>query len=54
MVLCFGVTSELITVNVVFINLPMVSTCIPQFHQLWFDVIVEMFRVFHENIQCYM
>lgn len=25
-----------------------------QCHQLWFDLIVKMLKVFHENIQCYI
>lgn len=54
MVLCFNVNSVLIAVNVVFRYSSMLSTCIPQHYQLWFDLIVKMFRVFHENIQCYI
>lgn len=54
MVLCFGVISVLIDVNVVFTYPSMLSTCIPQRHQLWFDLIVKMLKVFHENIQCYI
>lgn len=60
MVLCFGVNSVLIAVTVVFTYSSMFkknknkSTCIPQCHQLWFDLIVKMLKVFHENIQCYI
>lgn len=53
-VLCFRVNSVLIAVNVVFTHSFMLSTCIPQRHQLWFDLIVKMLKVFHENIQCYI
>lgn len=54
MVLCFRVSNVSIVVNVVFKHSSMFSTCIPRCQLLWFDLIVKMFRVFHENIQHYI
>lgn len=49
----YSLYSVFIAVNVVLTH-SSINTCIPQCHQLWFDLIVKMFKVFHENIQCYL